>query len=169
MKCYLVRHGQAVDADAWPGADAERPLTEKGRARMERAAAALAALDLDLDAILTSPLLRAKQTATIIARALHAESSLREDARLGGGFGPEALAAILSDHADADAVMVVGHEPGMSTTVETLCGAATVFKPGSIACVELARATSKRGMLLWLAPAKLLAVPRRARDDKGGG
>jgi phosphohistidine phosphatase len=158
MKCYLVRHGQAVDADDWTGTDAERPLTDKGRTRMERAAATLAALDLDVDAVVTSPLLRARQTAAILARALRREDRLTEDPRLGGGFGPEALAAILAEHGAAAALMLVGHEPGMSTTVEALCGGTVAFKPGSIACIELARPSSKHGMLLWFAPAKMLAA-----------
>jgi phosphohistidine phosphatase len=161
MKCYLVRHGQAVDAGSWSGADADRPLTEKGRTRTERSAKALAALRLDLDAILTSPLVRAKQTAAIIAHGLDAENHVAEDVRLAGGFGPSALSEILAEHADHEAVMLVGHEPAMSATVAALVGGAMVdFKPGSVACIELARPTSAHGVLLWFAPAKVLAVLR---------
>jgi phosphohistidine phosphatase len=160
MKCYLVRHGQAVDAATWPGADDQRPLTEKGRTRMARAAASLGALELELDAIVASPLLRARQTAEIIARELGLAGRLTRDARLGGRFGPESLAEILADHATAGAVMLVGHEPGMSTTVASLCGGAVAFKPGSVAGIELARSSSAHGMLLWFAPAKMLAALR---------
>lgn len=160
MKCYLVRHGQAVDATAWPRSDDERPLTDKGRTRMERAATSLATLDLEIEAIVASPLLRARQTAEIIARELRLAGRLTQDARLGGRFGPESLAEILAEHATAGAVMLVGHEPGMSTTIESLCGGAVAFKPGSVACIELARPSSVHGMLLWLAPAKMLAALR---------
>ena len=161
MKCYLVRHGQAVDAAEWPGADDERPLTDKGYTRMQRAATALAALDLEIEAIVASPLLRARQTAEVIARELRLTDRLARDARLSGRFGREQLAEILAEHDRADAVMLVGHEPGMSTTVAALTGGTVAFKPGSVACIELARPSSAHGILEWFAPAKLLASLRR--------
>jgi phosphohistidine phosphatase len=159
MLCYLVRHAQAEDAGTWPGADADRPLTEKGRARMERAAKALAALDLGIDALVTSPLLRAKQTAAIVAKRLGHATRLREDARLADGFGLALLHAILVEHGDASAVMLVGHEPSMSRLVAELAGGAAVaFKPGTVACIDLPRPNSVQGTLIWFAPAKVLAA-----------
>jgi len=125
---------------------------------MERAAKALAALDLEIDALVTSPLLRAKQTAVILAHRLRLEDRLVEDPRLGGGFATHVLSQILAEHPDAAGIMLVGHEPAMSRTVSDLVGGATVdFKPGSVACIDLPRATSVRGTLLWFAPAKVLA------------
>lgn len=159
MLCYLVRHAQAVDAATWPGADGERPLTDKGRARMERAAKALAALDLEVDALVTSPLLRARQTAAIVAKRLRLDDRLTEDARLGGGFAVAELHDILVAHGDADGVMLVGHEPSMSRLIADLVGGATLdFKPGSVACIDLPRPNSVRGTLVWFAPAKVLAA-----------
>ena len=159
MLCFLVRHAQAADAATWPGADGERPLTDKGRARMERAAKALAALDLDVDAVVTSPLVRAKQTAAIVAKRLRLDDRLTEDARLAEGFGVAQLHAILVEHGDANGVVLVGHEPSMSGLVAELVGGATVdFKPGSVACIDLPRPNSVRGTLVWFAPAKLLAA-----------
>ena len=159
MLCYLVRHAQAVDAATWPGTDGERPLTEKGRARMERAAKALAALDLAVDAVVTSPLLRARQTATILAKRLRLDERLTEDARLAGGFGAAQFHDILAAQGDADGVMLVGHEPSLSRLIAELVGGATLdFKPGSIACIDLPRPNSVRGTLGWFAPAKVLAA-----------
>lgn len=159
MLCYLVRHAQAADAATWPGTDAERPLTEKGRARMERAAKALATLELEIDALVTSPLLRAKQTAAIVAKRLGLADRVAEDPRLADGFGVAQLHAILIEHGDAAGVMLVGHEPSMSRLVAELAGGAAVaFKPGSVACIDVPRPNSVRGMLVWFAPAKMLAA-----------
>ena len=81
MNCYFLRHGIAVEPEAWSGNDFERPLTRDGHTRMEREAKAIAELSLDLDAIVTSPLLRAKQTAEIVAAATrHARSARRRPA-----------------------------------------------------------------------------------------
>ena len=159
MKCYLLRHGQAVDADAWQGSDFDRPLTAKGKTRVERAAKALAAWGLDLDVIVTSPLLRAQQTAAIVAEGLRFGGRIVEDARLGGGFGPVVLADVLAVHGAANAVMLVGHEPALSRIVGQLVGGGNVeFKPASLACVELAQPWSDRGTLNWLIPAEVFAL-----------
>lgn len=158
MKCYLLRHGQAVDAGEWNGADFDRPLTGEGHERMTRAAKTLAALHLEIDAIVTSPLVRAKQTATIVAKKLKLADRLSEDTRLAGGFGMSALAEILSEHAADAAIMLVGHEPAMSRITGELIGGANVeFKPGSLACVDIPEPERLRGTLLWLVPAKMLA------------
>lgn len=159
MKCYFVRHGSAVDAGEWSGTDFDRPLAPDGRERMTRAAKTFAALRPEIDVIVTSPLLRAKQTAKILAKRLALDDRLVEDARLGGGFGMTALGEILAEHASADGIVLVGHEPAMSRTVGELVGSADVeFKPGSVACVQLPDPASLRGTLLWLVPAKILAL-----------
>jgi phosphohistidine phosphatase len=159
VRCYFLRHGAATEPEDFEGSDFDRPLTDAGRERMTRAAKALSALDLKLDAVVTSPLLRAKQTAAIVAKALHLERRLIEDTRLGGGFGPGRLGEILRDHRDARALLLVGHEPGMSDTVGHLVRAAGIaFKKGTIACVELPEPSSSSGELLWLLPAKILAA-----------
>lgn len=159
MRCYFLRHGQAVDAAEWSGADFDRPLTREGRERMTRAAKTIAVLHLKLDAIVTSPLVRAKQTATIVAKRCKLEDRLVEDARLGGGFGMSELAEVLTEHRTANALMLVGHEPSMSRIVGEMVGSADIdFKPGSLACVNVPEPTSLRGTLVWLIPAKVLAL-----------
>lgn len=157
MIVYFVRHGIAEEADAWQGSDAERPLTTKGRAKMVDAGKRLADLEIKPDAIVTSPLVRARQTAEIVAKALRASGALTEDERLAGGFNRHGLAGILKDYVSAKSVMLVGHEPAMSAVIGHAIGDGRVeMKKGAVACVEFSDPASPRGELLWLAPPKIL-------------
>lgn len=157
MLVYFVRHGIAEEADAWQGSDGERPLTARGRAKMAEIGKRLADLEIEPDRILTSPLVRARQTAEIVAKALHATNALAEDERLAGGFNRHGLAGILKDHATIKSLMLVGHEPSMSAVIGHAIGDGRVeMKKGAVACVEFPEFASPRGELLWLAPAKIL-------------
>jgi phosphohistidine phosphatase len=159
MRCYFLRHGIAVDPQAWSGSDFDRPLTREGRERMEREARAIDELALELDRIVTSPLLRAKETARIVAERLDMAGQLAEDPRLGGGFNLERLAAILGAHADAKTVMLVGHEPSMSMTIGHAIGAASVeLKKAALAGLELGDPRVPKGTLLCLIPPKVLVA-----------
>jgi phosphohistidine phosphatase len=155
MICYFLRHGIAADAARFAGSDRDRPLTGKGIEKMTAVAKRLAEMDVVLDCIVTSPLLRAKQTAQIVADAL----GLRpvEDARLGPGFSYDRLREVLGERRDANAIMLVGHEPAMSETVGDAIGGASIdFKKGAIAAVEFPDPQSARGVLLWMASPKIL-------------
>lgn len=163
MRVYFLRHGIAVEPDEWRGRDFDRPLTREGIARMEREARAVAGLSLDLDVIVTSPLLRARQTAEIVAERLKLRERLVEDERLGNGFDVKSCAAILAAHEDAESVMLVGHEPSFSTTVGQLAGGAYVeIKKGALAGLELSGPDSARGTLICLIPPKVLAALGKA-------
>ncbi len=158
MRIYFLRHGIAADAESWHGDDADRPLTEKGRAKMAREAATIEELSLALDAIVTSPLLRARQTGRIVAEKLGMLDRLQVDERLGLDFDSTSLADIVQAHNAADALMLVGHEPGMSETIGLVVGRARiVLKKGALALVELTDPTLPSGDLLWLVPPKILA------------
>jgi phosphohistidine phosphatase len=157
MKLYFLRHGVAVERPEWKGGDAERPLTEDGKERMTRSAAVIAGLDLELDAILTSPLARARQTADIVAEALNAKDKLLVESRLGIGFNRDQLTEILRDHTGCEALMLIGHEPSFSETIGALIGGGRIVcKKGGLACVKLGDRTSLKGELLWLIPPRLL-------------
>lgn len=159
MKLYFLRHEMAADRHEWKGSDAERPLTEGGMERMKRSAATIAELDLELDAILSSPLARARQSALIVAEALGAQGNLLFDGRLGAGFDRDALAEILRDHAGFDSLMLVGHEPGLSATISALIGGGRIVcKKGALVCVKLSEAAALQGELLWLIPPRILAL-----------
>ena len=88
MRLYFLRHGQA-DRSQWSGNDFDRPLTKQGKQMMAQTADTIAALDLGLDLILTSPLVRAQQTAEIVAKNLRLEDRLAVESRLGPGFDAE--------------------------------------------------------------------------------
>ncbi|MGB6060348.1 MAG: histidine phosphatase family protein [Candidatus Aquilonibacter sp.] len=157
MMCCCLRHGPAGDPGTWQGSDHDRPLTGDGKKRIAREAKAIADLDLGIQLVVTSPLVRARQTAKIVVDELDLRDALVEDGRVGLGFSPERLGDILRDHPKVRALMLVGHEPSMSQTIGTLIGGAEIdFKKGSLACVELTSDSELRGRLVWLAPPKLL-------------
>jgi len=159
MEIYFLRHGDAGARDKWAGSDEERPLTPEGAARMEREAVALSRLALPVELILTSPLVRARQTAEIAARRLSLRDVLKEDSRLRPGFGVDGLSSILQDHRDVRALMLVGHEPDFSTVISTCIGGGSVeMKKGGVARVDIASPALLRGVLVWLVPPRLFAV-----------
>ena len=155
MKVYFLRHGDAGDPNAWQGDDAERPLSAEGRGRTALEGRALADLRLKLDVMLTSPLLRASQTANLVAKALKLD--VQEDERI-VNLDTRKLQGILRDHRSADAIMLVGHEPSMSETISRVIGGGELdLKKGGLACFELPDADSLQGRLLWLIPPKVLS------------
>jgi phosphohistidine phosphatase len=126
---------------------------------MEVEAEFISKLDLGLDYIVTSPLTRAFQTAEIVAEQLGLLDRMEIDDRLSPGFGRADLAEILNDHPRADSIMVVGHEPDFSMTIESLIGGGSVVcKKGSLARVDLTGAGFLSGELIWLIPPKALAM-----------
>ena len=157
MRLYFLRHGQA-DRSQWSGNDFDRPLTKQGKQMMAQTADTIAALDLGLDLILTSPLVRAQQTAEIVAKNLRLEDRLAVESRLGPGFDAETLAEVLLEHPDANNVMLVGHEPDFSQTIADLTGGGrVVVKKGSLARIDITATAVLGGDLVWLIPPRLLA------------
>jgi phosphohistidine phosphatase len=122
---WLLRHGDAADGSP----DSERPLTDKGRGQARTAGKALRALGVELDACLTSPKVRAADTAAIACEPLGVEPQL-EPKLAGGPFDAEALAAGLGDE-----VMLVGHDPDFSNAVHDLTGAQVRMKKGGLAAI----------------------------------
>jgi phosphohistidine phosphatase len=155
LRLHLLRHAHAGDPDAWEGEDALRPLTQKGRAQSERLGRFLEAQGVRPDVIVSSPKVRALQTAEIVAKALG--MAVRVDARLASGFGTPDLWAVL-DELGAREPMLVGHDPDLSLLLGYLVDAAGVsLRKGALATVDL---QSKLGdgdaTLRWLVPPDLL-------------
>jgi phosphohistidine phosphatase len=158
MEIYFLRHGEAGKSGAARGGDAARELTDEGIARMQREASFLATLRLSLDAILTSPLVRAQQTAEIVARELRLLDALVVEDRLSPGFGPKELRRILQEHRAAGALMLVGHEPDFSATIAAcIDGGRVEIKKGALARVDIDNPDSLSGQLIWLLPGRVLA------------
>jgi phosphohistidine phosphatase len=159
VEIYFLRHGEAVAMDAWAGAEDDRPLAAEGVARMEREAASLSALGIAPDAIITSPLARARQTAEIVARRLRIPDSVTVDKRLAPGFRPDQLVHILKKLLDDTAViLLVGHEPDFGRTIARCIGGGRMkLTTGGLACVNAASRDVFSGTLAWLLPARVLA------------
>jgi phosphohistidine phosphatase len=157
---YFLRHGVAAKRGEWTGDDDLRPLTDEGRAALARAAGAIARLEIAPAAIVTSPLVRARQTAEIVGEALGVADVVVDDGRLAPGFDARRLTAVLADHVGsaADEIMVVGHEPDFSRTIGELGGGAVACKKGSLARVDLSDRTVPRGTLVWLLQPKVLSL-----------
>jgi phosphohistidine phosphatase len=156
MRFYFLRHGKA-DRSQWHGDDDARPLTAEGEGAIRREAGALRAMDLALDVIVTSPLERARRTAEIVADELGLAGRLVEDSRLAHGFDVSRLEQVAAAHPDAEAIMVVGHEPDFSATVAELIGGGDiVFKKGGLARVDVTAPAAGGGQLVWLLTPPLL-------------
>lgn len=154
MRLYFFRHGNAEDADLASLSDFSRVLTSKGVERTKAAAATLKALDLKLTRLYSSPLVRAQQTAEILAKALDVPVTERDE--IGPGFSLEAVAELIADFNDEDAIMFVGHEPDFSTTISRCIGGGDInMKKGSLARVDVLTREPLHGMLVWLVPAKV--------------
>jgi phosphohistidine phosphatase len=123
---WLLRHGDAAEGSP----DAERPLTEKGERQARDAGRALARLGVKVGACLTSPKVRAAETARLACKPLGIEPQ-HEPKLAGGPFDAEALAAGLGDN-----VLLVGHDPDFSMAVHALTGAQVRMKKGGLAGVE---------------------------------
>lgn len=122
MKLYLLRHGVAAEPDSrkYPD-DAARPLTSKGKKKLRRSAEVLAAMEIVCDALLTSPLPRAVQTAEIAAGGLQLKKGLLIAPELAPDGDPKALIdRINRDFPAAEAIMLVGHEPSLSRLISVL-------------------------------------------------
>jgi phosphohistidine phosphatase len=149
MLLHLLRHADAGDPEAWTGPDAVRPLSDKGRKQSKRLGDHLASISFKVDAIITSPRIRAEQTAEIVAERIRAKVTV--DDRLAHPFEVETVEAILGDAADPDVVVLVGHDPDFSETLSTLCGARLEMKKGAFARIEIDRPLrAGRGTLRWL-------------------
>ena len=156
---YLVRHGLAEErGELWPD-DAKRPLTAEGMSQMRKAARGLARLGLGLDVVLTSPLVRARQTAEILASALEPRPSLVTIDSLAPEAAYTALVADMEKHARKTRIALVGHEPGIGELAARLVGSrhSIEFKKGAVCRVDVDDLPpSGPGALRWLLTPKIL-------------
>ncbi len=157
VQLHLLRHAHAGDPEGWTGPDAARPLSPKGEQQAERMGRFLAEVGFKPDAIITSPKLRAAQTAEYVAKALDIE--VREDERLAREFDLVTIEAILFDAGEPTKPVLVGHDPDFSDVLATLIGSANVpMKKGAFARIDAVRPLAAgSGTLRWLVSPDLLA------------
>lgn len=155
MQLILLRHGKAEDHSPSGGGDFARELLGKGIEQSRNAARLLSAADFLPDLVLTSPVLRARQTAEEFCRAAGIVQPTIGD-WLACGMAPETALAELRAFAECERVMIVGHEPDFSHLVQHALGASggIEIRKGSLTCLEI-HPPSPRATLLFSLPQKL--------------
>lgn len=148
---YLLRHAHAGDPNAWKGDDAVRPLSPKGRHQAERLGKFLAQAGFRADVVISSPRVRARETAEIVASAIAAGVEL--DERVAADFDVRALRELVN-RSDSGRILFVGHDPDFSELLASLIDASAMPMPkGAIARIDFdAAPVAGRGTLHWLIP-----------------
>ena len=133
QQLWLLRHGEAEPHGARE--DAARELTDRGREQSRDAGRALAALELTFQLVLTSPKVRAADTARLAAEFLGVEPATHQP--LAEGFDRREALAVLHAAGEDKRVLVVGHEPDLSQVVHDLSGARIALRKGGVAGVRM--------------------------------
>lgn len=156
MELGLLRHAHAGDPGAWDGDDDLRPLSDKGRQQAARLGGLLAAAGFRPDAVLTSPRLRARETADLVADGLGA--AVRVDPRLGSYLDLATVDAILDGAGRPVRAILVGHDPDFSDLLAGLTGSQGLrMRKGAFALLDVDRPLlSGSAELRWLVPPDLL-------------
>jgi phosphohistidine phosphatase len=161
---YVIRHGLAEErGDAWPD-DSKRPLTEEGVSRMRKSARGLARIGVAIDIILTSPLVRARQTAELVAGGLDPRPSLVNVDSLAPDGGYAAVLADLQKHARRPRIALVGHEPMLGELAARLIGSrhAIEFKKGAVCRIDIDDLPpAGPGELRWMLTPKIMRALKK--------
>jgi phosphohistidine phosphatase len=161
---YFVRHGLAEErGDAWPD-DTKRPLTEEGMSRLRKAVRGLAGMGVSIDVVLTSPLVRARQTADIVAGGLDPRPSIVSVDSLAPAGSYAAVLADLEKHARKCRLALVGHEPMLGELAARLIGSRhpIEFKKGGVCRIDVEDLPpAGPGDLRWLLTPKILRALKK--------
>jgi phosphohistidine phosphatase len=156
---YLIRHGIAEErGDAWPD-DTKRPLTERGIARLKKEARGLARLGVTFDVMLTSALVRARQTADAVAGAFDPRPPIVTVESLAPGGTYQAVLADLGKQSRRSRIALVGHEPGLGELAARLIGSRhpIELKKGAVCRIDFdTLPPAGPGALRWLVTPKIL-------------
>lgn len=158
MILYFLRHASAGEHVMNPKKDEKRALDKEGIEQCGFVGRALAALNVQVDTIVSSPLKRCTQTASLVGNEIGYEGKLQVDAGLRPGVGFADFRKILEKYAKLESVMVVGHNPNLSQFLGTVisdsgCEASVELKKGAVAKVEMRRTT---GTMQWCLTPKVL-------------
>lgn len=164
MKIYLIRHSNAVEpGQAGAGNDNLRPLTENGRDKMRKIAFTLKKLGVKPDLIVSSPYLRARETAGILAKVLKYKKELLFSDSLVPTGTPGKIIGEINEKYNVNGLMLVGHEPCLGILIGTLTagnpGLAIDLKKGGVCCISSDNLhTDRRAVLEWLLPPMILTA-----------
>ena len=151
VELYFLRHADAGDPFAWPGPDEDRPLSHKGERQAERVARLLRGMEDGPDAVISSPKLRAFQTARIVASEVGMEVVISD--RLGDGIDVSSLGDLLEEAGSPSRPLLVGHDPDFTATVSALVDAQVLVRKAAL--VRISADLPLRpggGELRWLVP-----------------
>ena len=158
MILYLLRHASAGHHVANPAQDEKRPLDPQGIEQCTQMGRALNALDVHVDAVISSPLKRATQTASLVANEIGFDGKLQLTPALRPSAQIEAFRELLDKHAKLEAVLVVGHNPSLSQFLSLLISegasdSSADLKKGAIARVDI---SGRMGILKWVLTPKIV-------------
>jgi phosphohistidine phosphatase len=159
LELYLVRHGIAENrGEDWPD-DSKRPLTNSGIAKLRKQARGLVALDVTFDQIISSPLVRTRQTADVLAEVLKGKPPIATTDALAPAGTPAAVIQEIGRHARKARLALVGHEPNLGELAAQLIGAKAPleFKKGGMCRIDFDVLPPKGvGALRWFITPKML-------------
>jgi phosphohistidine phosphatase len=159
LELYLIRHGVAAErGKEWPD-DSKRPLTPEGISKLRKAARALNGLDIGFDQIVTSPLVRTRQTADVFAEELKEHPPLATSDALAPAGSAASVMQEITRYVRKPRLALVGHEPNLGELAAQLIGARTPleFKKGGICRIDFDMLPPKGGgMLRWFLTPKML-------------
>jgi phosphohistidine phosphatase len=159
LELYLVRHGIAENrGEDWPD-DSKRPLTNGGIAKLRKQARGLVALDVTFDQIISSPLVRTRQTADVLAEVVKGKPPITTTDALAPAGTPAAVIQEIGRHARKARLALVGHEPNLGELAAQLIGAKAPleFKKGGICRIDFDVLPPKGvGALRWFVTPKML-------------
>lgn len=155
MIVYFLRHAAAGKSMANPKKDEQRPLDDEGILQARYVGRLLANLDVQVEQIVSSPLKRARQTASLVANELAFESAVQIDDALRPDAELDQFQAMLARYKKYEAIMVVGHNPSLTEfLMKSISTGATQldFKKGAVAKVEM---DGRTGSMQWLVTPKI--------------
>ena len=160
LELYLIRHGLAAErGDEYPD-DSKRPLTSQGISRVRKEARALDEIGVEFDHIITSPLVRTRQTADILAESMKSKAAVSASDALAPAGTPAAVIQDLAKFAKKGTrIALVGHEPNLGELAARLIGARAPFefKKGAICRMDFEVLPPKGlGHLRWFVPPRML-------------
>ena len=159
FELYLIRHGVAAERGENYPDDTKRPLTNEGVQKLRKESKALVALDITFDVILTSPLVRTRQTAEVVAAAFRNAPPIVNMTSLAPGATHNAIIEELSKHHRRHRIALVGHEPGIGELAGRLIGLrrSLEFKKGAICRIDVsALPPAGPGQLRWFLTPRIL-------------